>query len=97
MKAASAWGNRGRQMSARGGVFAQTRTLKWVWPGWAQARQNVLNSAQIELRGTLGSPKLHLAREGSVAAVKAEADRHAANVLPIIKGRKEQARTHCAQ
>jgi DNA invertase Pin-like site-specific DNA recombinase len=34
---------------------------------------------------TLGSPKLHLAREGAAAAVKAEADRHAANILPVIK------------
>ena len=42
--------------------------------------------AAAKARGvTLGSPKLHLAREGAVAAIKAEADRHAANVLPIIK------------
>jgi DNA invertase Pin-like site-specific DNA recombinase len=34
---------------------------------------------------TLGSPKLHLARESAVAAIKAEADRHAANILPVIK------------
>ena len=33
----------------------------------------------------LGSPKLHLARESATVAVKAQADRHAANVLPIIK------------
>jgi DNA invertase Pin-like site-specific DNA recombinase len=33
----------------------------------------------------LGSPKLHVARESAVVAVKAQADQHAANVLPIIK------------
>ncbi|UPU01265.1 recombinase family protein [Bradyrhizobium barranii subsp. apii] len=34
---------------------------------------------------TLGNPKLHAARKGAVEAVKAEADRYAANVLPIIR------------
>lgn len=34
---------------------------------------------------TLGNPKLHVARRGAVEAVKAEADRYAANVLPIIR------------
>lgn len=34
---------------------------------------------------TLGNPKLHMARKGAVEAVKAEADRYAANVLPIIR------------
>ncbi|WLA69379.1 recombinase family protein [Bradyrhizobium diazoefficiens] len=34
---------------------------------------------------TLGNPKLHMARRGAVEAVKAEADRYAANVLPIIR------------
>ena len=33
----------------------------------------------------LGNPKLHVARRGAVKAVKAEADRYAANVLPIIR------------
>lgn len=42
--------------------------------------------AAAKARGVvLGSPKLHLARESASVAVKAEADRHAANVLPIIK------------
>jgi DNA invertase Pin-like site-specific DNA recombinase len=42
--------------------------------------------AAAKARGVaLGSPKLHLAREAAAVAVKAEADRHAANVLPIIK------------
>jgi DNA invertase Pin-like site-specific DNA recombinase len=34
---------------------------------------------------TLGNPKLHVARKGAVEAIKAEADRYAANVLPIIR------------
>lgn len=34
---------------------------------------------------TLGNPKLHMARRGAVEAVKAEAERYAANVLPIIR------------
>jgi DNA invertase Pin-like site-specific DNA recombinase len=42
--------------------------------------------AAAKARGVvLGSPKLHLARDNASVAVKAEADRHAANVLPIIK------------
>jgi DNA invertase Pin-like site-specific DNA recombinase len=43
---------------------------------------------------TLGNPKLHVARKGAVAAVKTEADRFAANVLPIIReAQKAGART----
>jgi DNA invertase Pin-like site-specific DNA recombinase len=34
---------------------------------------------------TLGNPRLHVARKSAVEAVKAEADRYAANVLPIIR------------
>jgi DNA invertase Pin-like site-specific DNA recombinase len=33
----------------------------------------------------LGSPKLHEARKSAVASIKAGADKHAANILPIIK------------
>jgi DNA invertase Pin-like site-specific DNA recombinase len=33
----------------------------------------------------LGSPKLHKARESAVDAIKAEADKHAANILPLIR------------
>ena len=33
----------------------------------------------------LGSPKLHDARKTAVASIKASADKHAANILPIIK------------
>jgi DNA invertase Pin-like site-specific DNA recombinase len=43
---------------------------------------------------TLGNPKLHVARKGAVDAVKAEADRFAGNVLPIIReAQKAGART----
>ena len=34
---------------------------------------------------TLGNPRLHEARKNAVGAVKAEADRYEANVLPIIR------------
>jgi DNA invertase Pin-like site-specific DNA recombinase len=34
---------------------------------------------------TLGNPRLHVARKNAVQAVSAEADRFAANVLPIIR------------
>jgi DNA invertase Pin-like site-specific DNA recombinase len=42
--------------------------------------------AAAQARGvTLGSPKLAQARESAVTAIKASADQHAANVLPLIK------------
>lgn len=42
--------------------------------------------AAAKARGVaLGNPKLHIARKSAVAAVKAGADRHAANILPIIR------------
>jgi DNA invertase Pin-like site-specific DNA recombinase len=42
--------------------------------------------SQAKARGvTLGNPRLDVARKSAVEAVKAEADRYAANVLPIIK------------
>jgi DNA invertase Pin-like site-specific DNA recombinase len=42
--------------------------------------------SQAKARGvTLGNPKLHVARKSAVEAVAAEADRFAANVLPIIR------------
>ena len=42
--------------------------------------------AAAKARGvTLGSPKLSQARESAVASIKAGADQHAANVLPIIR------------
>jgi DNA invertase Pin-like site-specific DNA recombinase len=43
---------------------------------------------------TLGNPKLHVARKSAKEAVRAEADRYAANVLPIIReAQKAGART----
>jgi DNA invertase Pin-like site-specific DNA recombinase len=33
----------------------------------------------------LGNPKLHKARKSAVARIKALADQHAANVLPVIR------------
>jgi DNA invertase Pin-like site-specific DNA recombinase len=33
----------------------------------------------------LGNPKLHKARKSAVDTVKAEADRYAANILPVIR------------
>jgi Recombinase len=43
---------------------------------------------------TLGNPRLHEARKNAVDAVKTEADRYAANVLPIIReAQKAGART----
>jgi DNA invertase Pin-like site-specific DNA recombinase len=42
--------------------------------------------AAAKARGvTLGGPKLAEAREAATASTKALADRHAANVLPIIR------------
>jgi DNA invertase Pin-like site-specific DNA recombinase len=42
--------------------------------------------AAAKARGaTLGSPKLWKARESAVASIKAGADHHAANILPIIR------------
>src|SRR4029434_8136280 len=42
--------------------------------------------AAAKARGvTLGNPKLHVARRSAVEAVSAQADRFAANVLPIIR------------
>ena len=50
--------------------------------------------AAAKARGvTLSSPKLHLARESALVAVKAEADRHAANVLPIIRDAQKAGAT----
>ncbi|MGY4168353.1 recombinase family protein [Bradyrhizobium sp. USDA 4529] len=42
--------------------------------------------AAAKARGvSLGNPRLHAARQSAMQAVKAEADRYAANVLPIIR------------
>jgi DNA invertase Pin-like site-specific DNA recombinase len=47
---------------------------------------------------TLGNPRLHKARKNAVGAVKTEADRYAANVLPIIREAQKagaQRTRHC--
>jgi DNA invertase Pin-like site-specific DNA recombinase len=46
---------------------------------------------------TLGNPKLHVARKNAVEAVKAEADRYAANVLPIIREAQKAGATTLRQ
>jgi DNA invertase Pin-like site-specific DNA recombinase len=46
---------------------------------------------------TLGSPKLHVARKSAVASIQAEADRHAANILPIIREAQEAGATTLRQ
>ncbi len=49
----------------------------------SQTRQAL---AAAKARGaTLGNPRLHVARKNAIAVVKAEADRYAANILPIIQ------------
>ena len=51
-------------------------------------------SAAKALGVTLGNPRLQVARKSALDAVKAEANRYAANVLPIIRGaQKAGART----
>jgi hypothetical protein len=48
-----------------------------------RTRSKALSAAKT--RGvSLGNPRLHEARKSAIEAVKAEADRYAANVLPII-------------
>jgi DNA invertase Pin-like site-specific DNA recombinase len=46
---------------------------------------------------TLGNPKLHVARRSAVDAVKAEADRYAANILPIIREAQKAGATTLRQ
>jgi DNA invertase Pin-like site-specific DNA recombinase len=46
---------------------------------------------------TLGNPRLHVARKNAVEAVQAEADRYAANVLPIIKEAQKAGATTLRQ
>ena len=48
--------------------------------------------AAAKARGViLGNPTLHVARSGAVEAVKAEADRYAANVLPSFERHRRRA------
>jgi DNA invertase Pin-like site-specific DNA recombinase len=54
--------------------------------------------AAAKARGaTLGNPKLHVARSSAVEAVKAEADRYAANILPIIREAQKAGATTLRQ
>ena len=54
--------------------------------------------AAAKARGVaLGSPKLHVARRNAQAAIMAEADRHAANVLPIIREAQKAGATTLRQ
>jgi hypothetical protein len=46
---------------------------------------------------TLGNPKLHVARVGAVEAVTTEADRFAANVLPVIREAQKAGATTLRQ
>ena len=50
--------------------------------------------AAAKARGIrLGNPKLHVARKSAVKAVKAAADRYAANVLPVIRAAQKAGAT----
>jgi DNA invertase Pin-like site-specific DNA recombinase len=52
----------------------------------------------VTARGVaLGSPKLNDARLSAVASIKAGADKHAANILPIIKEAQKAGATTCAR
>src|ERR1700724_1243405 len=54
--------------------------------------------AAAKVRGvTLGNPKLHVARVSAVDTVKAEADRYAANILPIIREAQKAGATTLRQ
>jgi hypothetical protein len=45
----------------------------------------------------LGGPKLHVARRNAQVSIMAEADRHAANVLPIIREAQKAGATTLRQ
>ncbi len=54
--------------------------------------------AAAKARGVaLGSPQLHVARKSAVASIKTEANRHAANVLPIIREAQKAGATTLRQ
>lgn len=54
--------------------------------------------AAAKARGvTLGSPKLHVARKSAVASIKAGADKHAANILPVIREAQKAGATTLRQ
>ncbi len=78
-------GHQGSQIARTSSLYPflakkQFQKRRW-WP--TRTRQAL---AAAKARGVaLGNPKLHVARRGAVEAVKAEADRYAANVLPLIR------------
>src|SRR5258706_2391684 len=54
--------------------------------------------AAAKARGvTLGNPRLHVARKNAMGVVKAEADRYAANILPIIREAQKAGATTLRQ
>jgi len=54
--------------------------------------------AAAKARGiALGSPELHVARQSALASIKAEADRHAANILPVIREAQKAGATSLRQ
>jgi DNA invertase Pin-like site-specific DNA recombinase len=54
--------------------------------------------AAAKARGvTLGSPKLHAARKRAMTSIKAGAEKHAANILPIIKEAQKAGATTLRQ
>src|SRR6266436_10200470 len=54
--------------------------------------------AAAKARGVaLGNPRLHVARRSAVESVKADADRYAANVLPIIREARKAGATTLRQ
>ena len=64
-------------------------------PRFTGTRSHLHADASADFFGAnLGNPRLHTARKNAVEAVKSEADRYAANVLPIIReAQKAGART----
>jgi DNA invertase Pin-like site-specific DNA recombinase len=54
--------------------------------------------AMAKTRGvSLGNPALHKARESAMAAIKEEADKHATNILPLIREAKRAGATTLRQ
>lgn len=76
-----------------------TKEGRWTREPWPHGSRLTRDAQEGPLaakaRGlTLGTPKLHTARKSAVDAVRAGADRYAANVLPIIReAQKVGART----
>jgi hypothetical protein len=87
------FGGRCRQMSSKhqGRALDQGALARRKQPDNRDAQAGPLAAKARGL--TLGTPKLHTARKSAVDAVRARADRYAANVLPIIHAQKG-GRTH---